>query len=375
MPPQERHDEFRINDKMPSRNSESSLIKEDLNCSIDSVSTASTCISRGSESDFEIESPPNFRYRQSLTFEQKDEANEPWPVEKFPEKEQRYQGKGKRQSSRSWLYYTFGFILTVFVYTTITSTPMSIEEAAQYSSWRFFLRKEAPALTRQIRKDRPGNSFTILLKGTRLDFVQQSIDAHSDCTSVEAIHVDFDGSDAVPDTIFARSTKVSPVRPTSTTAVLLLSDDVILTCNELETGFQNWKKDPSRLVGYFGFQQKAGDTTNLRAGFPVVDFESVVAGAGSYSLVSDRAVFAHKRYISSIPLYNHHSTCCELLLSMQVSAVSGKAPALIKADPLELSSSSNLDVDEVDAGKSHCLEECFPRWLKVNLSDGVSTMM
>jgi hypothetical protein len=99
----------------------------------------------------------------------------------------------------------------------------------------------------------------------------------------------------------------------------------------------------------------------------VVDFEPVATGSGSYSLVSDRAVFAHKLYISSMPMYNYHSSCCKLLLSLQVSAVSGKAPALIKAHPLELSSTQLTAVEE------DC-KECIPDWLKVNLSNGISTM-
>lgn len=231
MPPQQQ-------DEMSSLNSELSLIKEESNGSVDSESTASTCFSRGSESDFEIESPPNFRCRQSLTFEGNDgSAMELWPTETFSEKAFRGRKVDKwHPPPRSWFYYTFGFISTIFLCTVMKSTPMSVEEAAQYSSWRFFLRKEAPAIEGQIRKDHPGTSFTILLKGNRLDFVQQSVDAHSACSSVEAMQIDFDGARIVPETILARSAKVSPIRPIATSAVLLLSDDVILTCDELETG-------------------------------------------------------------------------------------------------------------------------------------------
>lgn len=105
----------------------------------------------------------------------------------------------------------------------------------------------------------------------------------------------------------------------------------------------------------------------------MVDFEPVATGSGSFSLVSDRAVFAHKLYVSSMPLYNYHSSCCQLLLSLQVSAVSGKPPALIKANPLELSGSEKTT--EVEEKVDGCFKECIPDWLKVNLSNGVSTMM
>lgn len=236
LPP--RKEEFSSKDDMSSRNSESSLVKEALNCSIDSESTASTCLSRGSESDFEIEASPSFRFRQSVTFEGKDGAKlEPWPVETSSAEAFRDRKGEKRHSlPRSWFYRTFGFISTIFLFAVIKSDPMSVEEANQYRSWRSFLHKQAPTIKRQIRQDAPGKSFTILLKGGRLDFLQQSIDAHVACSSVEAVQIDFDGSTAVPETILARSVKVSPIRSITTSAVLLLSDDVILTCDELEKG-------------------------------------------------------------------------------------------------------------------------------------------
>jgi hypothetical protein len=150
-----------------------------------------------------------------------------------------------------------------------------------------------------------------------------------------------------------------------------LTNSVVL----FSLAFQAWKKDSSRLVGFFGYQQTTVDAASLRAGFPVVDFEHVATGSGSYSLVSDRAVFAHKLYISSMPMYNYYSSCCQLLLSLQVSAVSGKAPALIKAYPLELSSTELTVVEEeMDATKSSCCKEGIPDWLKVKLSNGISTM-
>jgi hypothetical protein len=233
-----RQEEFSSKDDMSSRNSEPSLAEEHLNCSIDSESTASTCLSRGSESDFEIEGSPSFRLRQSVTFEGKDGAKlEMWPVDTSPAETFRDRKRKKSHSlTRSWFYYTFGFISTIFLFAVIKSDRMSVEEANQYRSWKFFLHKQAPMIKRQIRQDAPGKYFTILLKGGRLDFVQQSIDAHSVCSSVKAIQIDFDGSTAVPETILARSVKVSPIRPITTSAVLLLSDDVILTCDELEKG-------------------------------------------------------------------------------------------------------------------------------------------
>lgn len=236
LPP--RIEKFSSKDDISSRNSEPSLVKEYLNCSIDSESTSSTCLSRGSESEFEIETSPSFRLRQSVTFEGEGGAKlEPWPVLTSPAAIFRDRKGEKRHSiPRSWFYYTFAFISTIFLFAVIKSDPISVEEANQYRSWRFFLQKQAPMIIRQIRQDAPGKSFTILLKGNRLDFVQQSIDAHSVCSSVEEVQIDFDGSTAVPQTILARSAKVSPIRSITTSAVLLLSDDVILTCDELEKG-------------------------------------------------------------------------------------------------------------------------------------------
>lgn len=141
--------------------------------------------------------------------------------------------------------------------------------------------------------------------------------------------------------------------------------------------FKAWKKDPTRLVGFFGYQQTNDNPASFRgSSLSSSDFQPVTSGLSPYSLVSDRAVFVHTQYISSLPLYNDRSSCCQLLLSLQISAVSGKAPALIKANPRELSGANVLNglVDWGNEDSEPCFGECIPSWLQVDLSDGVTTL-
>jgi hypothetical protein len=136
------------------------------------------------------------------------------------------------------------------------------------------------------------------------------------------------------------------------------------------------------MVGFFGFQQVNGDGFNLRgANLSTSDFQPVATGLAPYSSVSDRAVFVHNHYINSIPFYDYQSSCCELLLSLQISAISGEVPALIKANPRELSNvnlfsdffaNSKVATDEEDT--ISCFGNCMPGWLQVDLSDGTTTI-
>jgi len=118
-------------------------------------------------------------------------------------------------------------------------------------------------------------------------------------------------------------------------------------------------------VGFFGYEQKPSSDSYLRATFADREYAAVSTGSSSYSVVSDQAVFANSLYIDSIPTYDYRSSSCHLLLSLQVSAISGKAPLVIKANPRML---SNGVAEEDDS-------ECLSSWLHVDLSQGASTLM
>lgn len=351
---------------------EQTLCKDDANCSFDSSSTASTLLDpycRDSGFEFECEPLPNFRSRSvssSVSSSSRTQQG-PWPLEESQEffHEFHFKGKGKQRSERrSWLSFLFLFAGIVAFARSVFLDPSSDEVAESYNSWMQFMSTEVPFLKHKIRHTVPEDNFTILLKGNRIDFIHQSIDAHSSCGSVKEIQLDF-GSQPVPARTLARDEKVTTARSVTTNAVLLLSQDILFSCQELDKAFIAWKSDTSRLAGFFGYQQVSGSNSYLRATITDREYAAVQTGRGAYSVVSDRAVFANALYIDSIPTYEYRSSSCPLLLSLQVSVISEKAPLVIKANPRMLSSNA---VQEGDG-------ECLSSWLQVNLSQGASTLM
>jgi hypothetical protein len=197
--------------------------------------------------------------------------------------------------------------------------------------------------------------------------LQQSLDTrHSRCASVNEIQVHFEGSERLPETLLAHTSgKVAPSNTIATKGVFLLSDDVLLSCEELEKGkeskgcvrhrckrcfahsftlptaFQTWRTDPSRLVGFFGFRQIGSEKSSRSAANTKLGLEPVPTGSGPYSLVSDRAVFVHRLYLDSLPSREDFS-CCQVLLSLQVSAASTKSPLVMRANPRELLDSNSM---------------------------------
>jgi hypothetical protein len=122
-------------------------------------------------------------------------------------------------------------------------------------------------------------------------------------------------------------------------------------------GFQAWRKDPRRLVGYLAYR---GPDKGLNG------LHHVVPGTGSYTLVSDRALFVHKLYLDSLS-YNRNSGCCDVILSAQVSTAFGRAPVVVKAHVMDLleveGSASDTSRDARHYAVSRCDDRCLPSWL------------
>ena len=95
-------------------------------------------------------------------------------------------------------------------------------------------------------------------------------------------------------------------------------------------------------------------------------------GKGRYSVVSDRAAFVHRSYLTSISAKaatdaaSEWSTkranesvarCDSYSLSLAVSSVSSKAPSAVAAEPLELRSASPLSSNDspVSSSSAECL--------------------
>jgi hypothetical protein len=258
LPPRNERLSFsKIDGSKQSESSLASLNKDELNCSIDSESTTSTYLDSFSKASsdaslevFEIDTPPNFRNRLSINIDRVQPIT--WLVDKPLARHphfRSYKGREKRRTLPLWSYYTFGFIATALLLTVKRMTSETSEDASQYNAWQFFLKRQAPLLLQQIGEDDPGDSFTILLKGSRLSFVQQSVDAYRMCSSVKELQVDF-GSKQVPATILALSDKVSVVGAVETSGVFLVSENVIISCGDLEKGKRCIVKEKV-LVYYF----------------------------------------------------------------------------------------------------------------------------
>jgi hypothetical protein len=132
--------------------------------------------------------------------------------------------------------------------------------------------------------------------------------------------------------------------------------------------FVEWKRDPRRVVGFFGYRTiESTDYPNESSG--ALETELVPSGSGSYSLLSDRAMFIHPRYFDALPMA---TSCCHLLLSMQVTAASSQAPIVIRSLPRELlDATSNPPLTSLRGGTraEGCNKKCVPHWLLPNESN------
>lgn len=134
--------------------------------------------------------------------------------------------------------------------------------------------------------------------------------------------------------------------------------------NNFFAAFRTWRKDHRRLVGFFGF---AGSHSDDKA---ISNLEPVSSGSGSYSFVSDRAVFVHKRYLDSLP-ETQKGTCCDVSLSLHVSVAFGKSPVVMKAKPVDLlerpSGSRISEYGHETGGRAvACYGDCIPPWLQMD---------
>lgn len=135
-------------------------------------------------------------------------------------------------------------------------------------------------------------------------------------------------------------------------------NEVHLTSHHFScAGFQAWRKDPRRLVGFLGYKGTSVYGKSLD------DLEHVIPGTGSYAFVSDRAMFVHKLYLDSLSNKKRHG-CCDVSLSAQVSAAFEKSPLVVKAKVVDLveGSSNQRARHQVDL----CDERCIPSWLQID---------
>jgi len=218
--------------------------------------------------------------------------------------------------------------------------------------WKKHLDSKGPAVLKSIRAQQrtlqASTSYTIRLTGTRADLVRRSIDSHARCPHVGKIQVQ--GFPASPES----SEKIEEWGKVSTEGILLLTDDVLLSCDELDRAFQMWRVHSDRLVGFFPALH-GHETYSQKRGERKVEYNFVSGNVdGNYSLVSSRAAFVHSLYVKTFEESNklevgdsgstalEEEACSPFGLSILVTAISSLPPIAVVADPIELRRTCSL---------------------------------
>ncbi|KAG7356670.1 glycosyl transferase family 64 protein [Nitzschia inconspicua] len=306
----------------------------------------------------DLESPfGKLRHRAGeLTHKQHANNNEEGPAVEDSDSEHGLLPRRRRKiisTSNRLLFHALATFVAISSLLSLSST--SAPSPVNSEEWRHFKMHTLPMVKKSFKKYEPENEYTIVLRGGRLDLLQQSIDNYARCSSVKEVQIDFEGTSAIPITLLSHvSRKVVPASESlPTSAVFLLSEGIMVSCTDMERGFQAWRKDPRRLIGFLGYKGSFHDAKSS------VELQLVVPGTGSYAFVSDRAMFIHKLYLDSLANSESRS-CCDVSLSAQVSMAFEKAPLVVKAKIADLVERS------LDGQIRHCLEQCITPWLQVD---------
>lgn len=103
--------------------------------------------------------------------------------------------------------------------------------------WKHFLKYEAHQVRKLIETSPIPHAFTVKLTGSRVDLLERSVEALARCAVVGEVQVEWQSTMRPPRKLFRHaSNKVVPTGRLSNNSVLLLDEDVIFTCDELERG-------------------------------------------------------------------------------------------------------------------------------------------
>jgi hypothetical protein len=223
------------------------------------------------------------------------------------------------------------------------------------------------------------DGITLILKGNRVDLLHQSLESISYCNDITNIQIDWtESEDTFPDvlvhfhngrngmnvtkaiklTTFSRRKSKQNAYKFSTDALLLLDERIRLSCSELAAAFDEWKVDPTRIIGI--------DPTYFTS------TTSFLTDQYKYNLVSDRAAIVHRHYYTNFKFNkkpksirrqkNHKSLmkndnidiCEQYSLSAYVSFMTEQNPAILAAKE------SKIAVVEPPEGTS--LFDVFTSW-------------
>lgn len=199
--------------------------------------------------------------------------------------------------------------LIACVFLLYSWSAMSLSRYSLARNW--LTARQARRLVRKIQqKPVHHTKFTILLSGSRIDLLQQSLDFHARCPMVANILIDWDDSSDIPEILLEHSSrKVHSMKETviPTEGAFLLKEGLVFTCAEMQRAFHEWKLDPVRLVGL-----------------------APLCKTCRYNLISDSAAFIHRLFLKARPVLKD-PTCQHLALSAQLAARTSKTPINVLA--------------------------------------------
>ena len=141
----------------------------------------------------------------------------------------------------------FGLMCTLILHVLVTAIDykwvleaiMDKGLSEDSKQWRRFFERKAPKILLKINEKSSGRFYTVRIKGQRLDLVMQSLDFHAQCPYIKEVQVEWnDPTSALPpkSILNHKSGKVRPSGKSSTAAVLLLDEDILLGCDDMERG-------------------------------------------------------------------------------------------------------------------------------------------
>lgn len=247
MPPQIKHIDCDCDEVDTPKKQHLDVFLEKSDCSIETDSTTSTEVDTSfskdslcTVDDYETDSQNDLRLRVFRSNDDEDDLNhEIWRLNDENnyelQKEQPIQRRKRRLLPIPPHYVLLLFSVLVAFKSIIATLDY---QSTEYREWQRLQYETAPIILEEIKRQAPGKEFSILLKGSRLDFMQQALDNYSRCASVREIQMDMDGFEIPLDSLVLHHTagKISPRRSFPTKGVLQLADDVVLSCDEIERG-------------------------------------------------------------------------------------------------------------------------------------------
>lgn len=134
--------------------------------------------------------------------------------------------------------------------------------------------------------------------------------------------------------------------------------------------FREWRVDPTRLVGFYPFHHTADVDAN-EASSPEFQLRPVSRG-GTYSMVSDRAVFVHNLILRSIP--SSPRECEHLGMSIIASAITSKPPVAVLSNP-QTFQQSKRKAKQMPYHESQACRQWIESLGMVHLPDQIATIV